>query len=200
MELLPEEQWRGPSTKLPTAAAGEAAAGEGGEGDAADDGAADGAHIAQVRRIERSEVGGLERRSWRSIRLIAALYSLNVTSTQRACLPAFCPGRSCGALWRGCGSGRRRQQAAHRCGPDGGAGAWLCLSPCTCRLHCRECSLLRVAAAPAHVRLKQPACLPIDSSMLHPSCSLAAGKVVGIIKRNWRTRGYCGSLQVRISP
>lgn len=25
----------------------------------------------------------------------------------------------------------------------------------------------------------------------------AAGKVVGIIKRNWRTRGYCGSLQVR---
>lgn len=24
---------------------------------------------------------------------------------------------------------------------------------------------------------------------------LPAGKVVGIIKRNWRTRGYCGSLK-----
>lgn len=32
----------------------------------------------------------------------------------------------------------------------------------------------------------------------HPTPPLprrAAGKVVGIIKRNWRTRGYCGSLQ-----
>lgn len=46
VELLPEEQWRGPSTKLPTAAAGEEA--EGGEADAPAEGAADGAHIAQV--------------------------------------------------------------------------------------------------------------------------------------------------------
>lgn len=48
VELLPEEQWRGPSTKLPTGAGGETAAGEGGEAEAAGEGAADGAHIAQV--------------------------------------------------------------------------------------------------------------------------------------------------------
>ena len=33
---------------------------------------------------------------------------------------------------------------------------------------------------------------------LHGCCLSvnAAGKVIGVIKRNWRTRGYCGSLQV----
>lgn len=87
VELLPEEQWRGPSNKLPTAKAGGAEAG--GEEEAAEE-APDGAHIAQVD-----------------------------------------PGEHYGEDALAAGGGDKRP----------------------------------------------------------------TGKVVGIIKRNWRTRGYCGSLQ-----
>ena len=92
VELLPEEQWRGPSNKLPSgAAAGGDAAGDAAGGEAEAEAAPDGAHIAQVD-----------------------------------------PGEHYGEDAAAAGGGGRRP----------------------------------------------------------------TGKVVGVIKRNWRTRGYCGSLQV----
>jgi exosome complex exonuclease DIS3/RRP44 len=92
VELLPEEQWRGPSNRLPSGAvAGGDATAEGGEGGDEAGAGPDGAHIAQVD-----------------------------------------PGEHYGEDAAAAGSGGKRP----------------------------------------------------------------TGRVVGIIKRNWRTRGYCGSLQV----
>lgn len=94
VELLPEDQWRGPSNKLPAGAAAGGDAAAAADGDEEAEPAPEGAHIAQVD-----------------------------------------PGEHYG------------EDAA----AAGGAAA------------------------------KRP-----------------TAKVVGIIRRNWRTRGYCGSLQVRV--
>lgn len=102
----------------------------------------------------------------------------------------------------------RRQAAAAASGRQvcpfgsaaGGAlpceGRWIGLGGAPVGLHtwaCRVChpcdGLLRSLAA-------VPACLTPQSYPSPPN-STATGKVVGVIKRNWRTRGYCGSLQVR---
>lgn len=78
-----------------------------------------------------------------------------------------------------------RQLAARLCGwPRSRAEGALARPAAAC---CASCSAL----------LRCNACAPTPPhSTPSPSFRCAAGKVVGIIKRNWRTRGYCGSLQV----
>jgi hypothetical protein len=62
------------------------------------------------------------------------------------------------------------------------------LAPCQpWRCCCSSCCINNRASADLALHA---CCLPVDG----------AGKVIGVIKRNWRTRGYCGSLQVAGTP
>ena len=109
----------------------------------------------------------------------------------------------------------RRQRAAAASAPPvggwGAAGAWGAAGLRCVPLGPRgaDTPLLQRSAAPR----SEPLCVLAGRCVLHAAGSLPtaphkphlhlplaahrAGKVVGVIRRNWRTRGYCGSLQVR---
>ena len=193
VELLPEDQWRGPSNKLPSSQA----AAEGGEedADAAAEAAPEGAHIAQASRCNcRGSLPVCPR--------LQALHDteqgarpaavpLQLASPPLELMPGAAPrlrsqvdpGEHYGedAAAAGAGSGKRPTGAA--CGGEGSAG------------EIAGCSGADQGLAAAALRFR--ACRPEPAAAAAGIMACPAGNVVGIIKRNWRTRGYCGSLQVQ---
>ena len=186
MELLPEEQWRGPSNKLPSGAAAAGDASTAAEAEEVAEEAPEGAHIAQASAMVAAR--------WRPVAAACCLLSmlllvlvLVLVLSLVLVLPSRMPTASCpphqqvdpgehygeDASAAGGGSTKRPTGA--------GAQPWLSLAA----------QLVNVAGGLAGFVFG-----PMASCCACCAACLGAGKVVGIIRRNWRTRGYCGSLQV----